>query len=93
MLTEREIKVVEVLLDESPNPLTSEYLSALMGVSSRTIKEDINNIDDFLKAYKFNVHRKRGIGYWFESSSVNEIKEIVNKEVTCLLYTSPSPRD
>ena len=81
MLTEREIKVVEVLLDESPNPLTSEFLSALMGVSSRTIKEDINNIDDFLKAYKFNVHRKRGIGYWFESSSVNEIKEIVNKEV------------
>ncbi|WP_244262280.1 helix-turn-helix domain-containing protein [Thermoanaerobacter wiegelii] len=44
----RKKKILKKLL-ENKKPITSEYLSKLLGVSSRTIRNDIKELNEELK--------------------------------------------
>lgn len=61
-ISDRLEKILNALsrCDES---LTSEQLSMMVKVSTRTIKKDIAELNSFLKNYSVDVHAKTGVGY------------------------------
>lgn len=77
MLTHREKKILKKIYDSSPNVYTSETLSVLFNVSSRTIKNDLENIRSFLKQYGVKINSERGKGYWLSENNKGKLSEKV----------------
>lgn len=48
---------------QSRQPLTGRYLADLIGVSSRTIRSDIKEANDFLRGYGAHIRAEAGSGY------------------------------
>ena len=63
-------------LSKSVEPLTSNYLSQVVGVTSRTVKKDLQVLSEIIASYGAKLNSKPGSGYQI---------------YVCLLYTSSRP--
>ena len=71
------------LMQEGVERISSGELSKRMQITASQIRQDLNNFGGFgQQGYGYNVK------YLY-----HEIGKILGLDKTCLLYTSPSPRD
>lgn len=85
MLQKREKRIVKILFENNNKLLTSNELAVLLSVSSRTIKNDIKNINKAFEKRNFSIETKAGKGMWLEYSKndISELKEVfsVNDDI------------
>ncbi len=61
----RVIKILKILLNTKAS-ITGEEISNLIGVSSRTVRSDMKNINSLLKEYGADINSEKGKGYKLE---------------------------
>lgn len=61
--------VLELLLKEEY--ITTAYLSKIMGVSTSTVVNDLDNIDSFLKKFQVSLNRRSGYGLMIIGEEIN----------------------
>lgn len=82
MLTGRELKIAINLLEER-KPIKIKDLSLKFGVSTRTIKYDLDNVRDWLKDQEIEVHSQPNKGIWITCEEVKRnkaLEEILGNE-------------
>ncbi|MFW5795249.1 MAG: BglG family transcription antiterminator [Bacillota bacterium] len=75
LLDSREKKILQILY-ENKEPLTMSYISKMIGVSSRTIKNDIKSIKKKIESNKLEIVTKRGVGVWLEIKDNEYFKKL-----------------
>ncbi|WP_094243818.1 BglG family transcription antiterminator [Tetragenococcus halophilus] len=75
-MRKREGFILQELLS-SNGPLTGKYLSNILGVSSRTIRNDIRELTDFLSNKGATIHSTRGVGYELEINEKTHFNEFL----------------
>lgn len=76
----RLVKILKLLLN-SKNSLTGEEISRLIGVSSRTIRTDIKNLNDLLKENGGIINSDKSKGYSLEIKDKNAFNKFqINEE-------------
>src|SRR5699024_954817 len=60
--------ILKKIYETSPTIYTSKTLAVLFNVSSRTIKNDLENIRLYLKKYNVEINSERGKGYWLSDN-------------------------
>jgi Transcriptional antiterminator len=81
-INERCKNILKVLLDKN-QPITIGKISEELDVSNRTIRYDLEELDDFLKDYDdINIRKKSRVGIWLECSEekLNYLKEIIHND-------------
>ena len=74
--------------------VTTQSLAEVLGVSSRTIFRELENINGILKPYGVSVHAKTGHGYFMQGDKNQKELLVKNIEATRnpLTYTNPEAR-
>lgn len=75
----RLLKILELFID-SGYILTSETIALSLGVTSRTIRKDIKELNDILKEYHSEIISEFGRGYLLKTENKEELYQIVHKE-------------
>lgn len=79
--TNNEIKIIQILL--SSNDYISTYeIATLIGISRRSVREEINNVKNILKERNIHLTSKPNKGYIIEGKTpiiINKLQEIINK--------------
>lgn len=75
----RKEKVLQILLMNSPQPTTSRLLSSYLGVSTRTVKQDIKELNEKLKKCHVSIQSQRGVGYFISKVHRDKIKDFLDK--------------
>lgn len=83
MINEREVKILNYLMSKNYY-ITGEEIASFIGVSSKTIRADIKNINRRLKDINAQINCARGRGYILEISE----KNMFNKELLDLYESS-----
>lgn len=76
-MQETRIKKIFDLLSESPTYLTSEELSSLLLVSTKTIRNEIKDLDIIFRKNGGRVESKAGFGYRFEVVDMELFRDFV----------------
>ncbi|ASN04295.1 BglG family transcription antiterminator [Virgibacillus necropolis] len=76
-LNKRMLKALK-LLSKTNDYLSSIHLSQKMGVTSRTVREDIKNLNHILKEYSIFIDSSRGNGFKLSNSS-GELNTLINQ--------------
>lgn len=67
-LNERCNKILNILLEQH-EPITINEISERLNVSNRTVRYDLEELDDFFKQYDdIKIHKRTGVGIWLEYS-------------------------
>jgi lichenan operon transcriptional antiterminator len=69
--------IKELLVNDEP--VTSECLSKFLGVTSRTIRNDITMLNQELGKIGVKIDAQRGVGYFIEPKPDREIKELIEE--------------
>jgi lichenan operon transcriptional antiterminator len=77
-LNNRLIEIMKELL-VSDEPVTSEYLSKFLGVTSRTVRNDITLLNQELSKIGVKIDAQRGVGYFIDPKPDPEIKELIEE--------------
>lgn len=72
-------KIIKILL-ESNKVVTGDQLCTTVGVSSRTIRSDIKELNDTLKGHGAAILSEKGKGYILEITNKEKFKEIYSNE-------------
>lgn len=75
----RILKILELFM-ESGYILTSEHIALNLGVTSRTIRKDIKELNDILKNYDSEIISEFGKGYYLKTEKKEALYELVHKE-------------
>lgn len=89
-LNERMTKTLK-LLSETNAYVTSSELAEKMGVTSRTIREDIKKLNYLLEEYEIRINSKKGFGYNINSSSPEKLKHFVKQFETADINLELNP--
>ena len=76
MITKRQIKILKLLIKNSTG-ITGTMIAENLNVSSRTIRNDISNINYIFKNKNLKINSSNKIGYFINSENINKIKEII----------------
>lgn len=76
-MEDRLVKIMKHFIN-SEKEITSLYLSNKVGVTSRTVREDIKKINSILKNYKACIEPVRGKGYRLSYQNKNLFKSFIN---------------
>lgn len=68
---ERLKKIVKILI-ESDKPMTTEEISSVLGVTSRTIRTDLKKIEKDLAESSLSLQKRPKIGVWIEGSKTEK---------------------
>lgn len=79
MINERELKIINFLIDKD-HYITGEEISSFIGVSSKTLRADIKNINQKLKSINTKIACVKGRGYILDTLN----KNVLNKELVKL---------
>lgn len=74
-LHKKQSLLLNQLLEEN-KPITSNQLSLIVGVSVRTIKTYIQEINERIKPYGVSICSKAREGYWIEKAADADVKQI-----------------
>ncbi|GGC89638.1 putative licABCH operon regulator [Thalassobacillus devorans] len=77
-LNNRLKEIIKELL-ANDTPVTSEYMSRFLGVTSRTVRNDISSINQELKKIGVQIGAQRGVGYFIDPKPDNEIKVLIEE--------------
>lgn len=79
--TNNEIKIIQILL--ASNDYISTYeIATLIGISRRSVREEINNVKNILKELEIHFTSKPNKGYIIDEKTpeiINKLQEIINK--------------
>ena len=81
----RCIQILHLLLN-SKDRITGENLGVSIGVSSRTIRTDIKELNEFLEPYQAGVVSKIGQGYELkiqDQGRASKISYLQNRKTAC----------
>lgn len=88
----RKKKILTKLLEDE-KPITSDYLSKLLGVSSRTIRNDIKELNEELKVKQIEIITRPGVGYFIKFTGGDKEKGIIKELLDDDNYVVPSMPD
>ncbi|AGB19337.1 BglG family transcription antiterminator [Thermoanaerobacterium thermosaccharolyticum] len=74
----RKRKILKKLL-ENKKPITSEYLSRLLGVSSRTVRNDIKELNEEIKDKAIKIITLPGVGYFIKFTGGDIGKDVIEE--------------
>ncbi|VBB09717.1 phosphotransferase system eiib component type 2/3 [Lucifera butyrica] len=78
VLNARRQELIKLLESTIHNhPITIEKLANILGVGPRTIRYDLDIIEDELKKKSFKLHRKANKGIWVEVVDYNLVKNLL----------------
>lgn len=79
LLTDRCYCIINFLLEQK-KPITIKKIASNFGVSERTVRYDLDVIEDWLKERKVQLKKKSRVGIWIEGNekSLEELKEQLN---------------
>lgn len=89
ILLDRRSKEILTLLAESRGPLTTSYIGNKLNVSSRTVKRQMVEVEDYLKKHGFKFLLKPGYGMEIQGdlSEKNRLKQLIKEEEVEKRYT------
>ncbi|MDM8214183.1 HTH domain-containing protein, partial [Enterococcus hirae] len=76
-MNERSILILKFIIEN--NAISLEDMSNLLGVSQRTIRNDLAGIDDFLLTNNFDSLKKETVTNFYLANSQKDAQEIMNK--------------
>lgn len=82
-LHKRQIIIINKLILED-KPITSKQLAFFVGVSVRTIKSDIVEINEKIAPYHIHIMSKPREGYWIvidENADIEELSKITDAKI------------
>src|SRR5207249_7178653 len=68
---DRQSRVVLALLEAAPDPLRSESLEAILGVSRPTVRRDVRAAEVWLEQHRLHLRRLPGVGLAVRGSEVD----------------------
>ena len=63
----RQEKLIQILL-KSKKPLTTTELADQLGVSSRTIRSDLDKVESEIMLHQLSLEKKPRVGVWIEGA-------------------------
>mgnify|MGYP000366371324 CR=1 FL=1 len=91
VLSERQIHIISILLN-TEGSISGVSLSKNLGITTRTLRNDISNINDEIKNKKVKIYSNPAHGYWIKKedkkSMKKEIREIRNTIKQAIASTS-----
>jgi lichenan operon transcriptional antiterminator len=60
-------------------PVTSEYLAKILGVTSRTIRNDVKTLNAELKKIGVQIEASRGVGYSIDSELGQQVTKVIEE--------------
>lgn len=78
LINDRQKQILDILLNKN-KIIKGEDLCATIGVSSRTIRSDIKELNDTLKGNGANVISEKGKGYFFEINNKKTFEDFLDK--------------
>ncbi|NWQ39546.1 transcription antiterminator [Bacillus sp. EB106-08-02-XG196] len=78
ILNSRIKSLVKELISHK-EPVTSEYLAKVLGVTSRTIRNDVKTLNLELKKIGVQIDASRGVGYYIDSTLGEHVKEVIEE--------------
>lgn len=78
MRTGRQLQILEILIKNTSGIIGSNLASRL-GVSDRTVRNDISKINQYLKTYNCSIQSSNKIGYYIESPNIPVIASLLLK--------------
>lgn len=93
-IKERWIGILKILYNRT-SPITISELGRITQVSNRTIRNDLNDIDELFKEKDISfIKRKPGVGIWIEINKEQEdkFKEIIYSKVSYIQPYYPKER-
>lgn len=87
MLSKKALQILTILQEQNKKPITAKKIDEKMGVSERSIKTYINEVDDFCAKSNCNFIRKAGVGFILEYTEegiekINREKSIYNQNIS-----------
>lgn len=78
-LTTRQKSILQLLLEETA-PISAKELGKRLGVSTRTIRYDVDDIEFWLRSLGMHLTRKPKVGIWLDisKSEANKIKSTIS---------------
>ncbi|MEH7494293.1 BglG family transcription antiterminator [Neobacillus niacini] len=78
VLNSRLKSLIKELLSHK-EPVTSEYLAKVLGVTSRTIRNDVKTLNLELKKIGVQIEASRGVGYYIDSAIGQQVTELIEE--------------
>lgn len=69
--------IIELLSHKEP--VTSEYLAKVLGVTSRTIRNDVKTLNLEFKKIGVQIEASRGVGYFIDSALGQQVTELIEE--------------
>ncbi len=94
IMKKRWIEILKILFNRT-TPITITELAKILQVSNRTIRNDLNRIEEFLEEKDTgHVIRKPGVGVWLDirKGKEDEFKEAIYNKVSYIQPYSPEER-
>ena len=79
MFTKRQTNILEIIL-KNTSGITGSNIGEKLSVSSRTIRNDISQINSLLSNDKISVSSSHKSGYFLKGEYIEKLKEILNNE-------------
>ena len=89
MINKRVMKIVEVLLNQETY-ITIDRISEQLSVSNKTIRNDLQLVDEWLKDNQLQLVKKTGIGVRIDGAHPGKCTQ--TKQIRCRALTG-SPQD
>ena len=90
-LSSRKSKIISELLN-SDNYITGQYLANILGVTSRTIRGDIGELNAELFDEKLQIHSAAGHGYYIDKTDKAKLSKLVNIQHDYIVPILPNTR-
>lgn len=78
ILNSRLKSLVKELLSHK-EPVTSEYLAKVLGVTSRTIRNDVKTLNLEFKKIGVQIDASRGVGYYIDSTLGEQVTDVIEE--------------
>ncbi|GAA0353374.1 transcriptional regulator LicR [Alkalibacterium iburiense] len=89
---ERRLEIILKEFMRSTSSVTSQYLSQVLEVSSRTIRDDIKELNQALSDYGTHIKSTRGIGYHLVVEDDEAFRQFLNSQSKSQLPNSSDER-
>lgn len=91
MIKNRECKIIKKLI-RTDSPLVIKELAAELSVSTRTIRYDLDKIEDWLEEQGLKMQRKQGVGIYLENNAKEKLTDIFDLEIEYQRAYTPEER-
>lgn len=91
ILGSRKSKIISELIN-SDNYITGQYLASVLGVTSRTIRDDIAKINSAILDMGIEINSVAGQGYYISKKDKTKLAKIINIQQDYMIPVLPDAR-